>query len=210
MSGSVLIFDQEKKFSAHRLTEIARARFPEVFGGVDGASHLASLMGSVIVYNEPTSKSLLGTLAGIEETIVTRGVRLLVVDSIAALALNEFGAKDVVARQQTLSEIASALKSIGATFDIPIVVTNQVLARHGDHVTTPGVELEDADGLVVPALGTMWSHAVNTRLALEANGPNRRLRIVKSPTAPAVACPFRITDAGVEVSMTDPSAGWAS
>ena len=60
-----------------------------------------------------------------------------------------------------LSVQASRLKYLAEAFSIPILVTNQVTTYIGDSSGGGG-------GHLTAALGTLWAHAVNTRLVLES------------------------------------------
>lgn len=209
----VVYFDTENKFSAARLTEIASARFPQVFLPTDAAprnaERLALLMDSVIIFHEPNSQSLLERLQQLDDLVMSRSVSLIVVDSVASLVRKEFGRDTLVARQEVLSRIASALKYLAETFTIPVVVTNQVLGSMRDEGagTAPSVsgglgtcEVVDADELVIPALGNTWSHCVNTRILLQklpGDCVRQEVKIVKSPLAPITSCPYSISAAGI-------------
>lgn len=57
-----------------------------------------------------------------------------------------------------ISKQAAILKTISESFDVPVVVTNQVTTRFGAG--------SKQDGALVAALGPMWAHAVNTRITL--------------------------------------------
>jgi RAD51-like protein 1 len=62
-----------------------------------------------------------------------------------------------------LSVQASRLKYLAEAFSIPILVTNQVTTYIGDSSGGGG-----GGGHLTAALGTLWAHAVNTRLVLES------------------------------------------
>ena len=80
LGGSTIYIDTEAKFSAARLVEIARARWPERFAG-DAA--LEALTRAVVVFTPSTSAELLARLDGLEKLIIERGAKLVVIDSIA-------------------------------------------------------------------------------------------------------------------------------
>ena len=126
-------------------------------------------------------------LASLEETVIAESVGLVVVDSVAALARNEFDRASLPQRQSRLSKQASLLKWLASVFSIPVVVTNHV-SKHIASTTD-----------VVPALGNTWSHAVNIRLVLAAlSDTTSQLSVVKSPSAPpGLASCYAIGKAGV-------------
>lgn len=114
LGGGVVFIDTEQKFSGVRLAEIARAKFPTVYGAdapfEAAQSALRELTGKVLVLTPSTLSEILQRLNGLEEALIDHGVRLLVVDSVAALARAEFGRGQLVQRQELLGQIASVLK----------------------------------------------------------------------------------------------------
>jgi RAD51-like protein 1 len=209
LDGGVVFIDTEQKFSGVRLAEIARAKFPSVYGDGDGdgapseadaRASLTTLTSRVLVLTPSTLSEILQRLNGLEEALIDHGVRLLVVDSMAALARAEFGRGQLQQRQELLGQIASVLKQQAERLHLAVFVTNQVTTRIGaaaGHDTGPGAGREEEDGggiggggaerdagsrdagsrdagSVTAALGTKWAHCVNTRLVLEgaAGGGN--------------------------------------
>ncbi len=77
---------------------------------------------------------------------------------------------------------AAILKSLAETFRIPVVVVNQVTAQMyapSSHAfqgktTSSGPA---AQTQLTAALGTMWAHAVNTRLVLESVADVRFIKV---------------------------------
>ncbi len=92
----VLYIDTERKFSARRLVDVAAAR---AGAGVFDGDALAA---RVLVVAPAGAPELLSLLQGLEAAVIERGVRLVVVDSIAALARAGFGAAQLPERQQAL------------------------------------------------------------------------------------------------------------
>ena len=81
------------------------------------------------------------------------------------------------------------LKSLAETFRIPVVVVNQVTAQMyapTSHAfqgsTTSGSNRQQGTHLTA-ALGTMWAHAVNTRLVLESAADVRYLKVCQVAVA---------------------------
>lgn len=186
--GSVVYLDTEKKFSSRRMAQIARERFPDAFPSEEA---VAALMGRVLVYNPTSSQALLSTLQSLEATMIDHRVRLLVLDSAASLARADFAPGSLPDRQRMLGQQASRLKYLAEAFRIPVLVTNQVTTHLG--------EGSGSAGHLTAALGTMWAHAVNTRLVLESAAGSRFVRIAKSPAAPNAAFAYRVTGSGLEL-----------
>jgi len=89
LDGGVVFIDTEQKFSGVRLAEIARAKFPSVYGDGDGdgapseadaRASLTTLTSRVLVLTPSTLSEILQRLNGLEEALIDHGVRLLVVD----------------------------------------------------------------------------------------------------------------------------------
>eukprot|EP00271_Cylindrocystis_brebissonii_P014506 TRINITY_DN3586_c0_g1_i2.p1 TRINITY_DN3586_c0_g1~~TRINITY_DN3586_c0_g1_i2.p1 ORF type:complete len:370 (+),score=75.48 TRINITY_DN3586_c0_g1_i2:518-1627(+) len=216
LNGSVVYIDTENKLSSQRLVEIAQTRLPEFFSG---DIEIERLTKQVLVVVPQSASELLERLQGLEEVIIERRVRLVVVDSIAALARTEFGRDELAERQQLLSKQASLLKFLAETFRIPVLVTNHVMAlRPGSSAATADFDFvpgkgfgasrsprEDAlstavEETVTAALGTKWAHCVNIRLILESYAGQRFLKIGKAPMAPCLAFPYIVTSSGLQLA----------
>ena len=224
LGAGVVYIDTEQKFSGARLAEIARAKFPDVYGADasfdDAQAALERLTAKVLVLTPSTLSEILQRLNGLEEALIDHGVRLLVVDSMACLARAEFGRGQVAQRQELLGQIASVLKQQAERLHMAVFVTNQVTTRIGAPATH-GARQEgsgrdgDGDGgeggSVTAALGTKWAHCVNTRLVLEGSGPTesapshragsfgRVVKVVKSPRCPLVGFEYEVWAGGIRV-----------
>lgn len=134
-------------------------------------------------------------------------------------------------RQESLVKQAATLKQLAEQFHLGVIVTNQVttyLSRDGMFGSYETSSATSSDGGALmhsatgeqlsPALGTAWSHAVNTRLALDYgdtqwiekvakltdddDGINskhsyRRLTVAKSPVAPNISLGYYVSGAGI-------------
>jgi len=188
--SSVLYIDTESTFSPSRIIEIAQKRYPDHFSS---PAALQDITSNIIVFKETKTAALLERLMEIETNIIERNVQLLIVDSIAHPVRMDFDNSCLPQRQQMLSKIACQLKFLGETFGIPIVVTNQIMARFkDDNATGP----EAYRSSITAALGVSWAHAVNTRLVLDQGG---RLSIAKSPQYPPTVFNYQISSAGTYI-----------
>ena len=189
--GRIFYIDTEKKFSGARLSEIAASRFPESF--VERGS-MREMLERIIVQAPNSTNELLDTLQQLQGAIIGGNIVLVIIDSIASMFRSEFGNDSVVERQKLVGSAASTLKTLAESFKIPVVVSNQVTTK-----------IEGNQSWLAPALGTAWSHAVNTRLTLSADvpgEPGRSLCVSKSSFAPSVKVPYHVTRKGLEVDPT--------
>ena len=190
-SKRILYMDTEKKLSAERLSEIAKSRFPGKFAE---RGSMQQILERIIVQTPGTTTDILETLQNLPGAIISDNIVLIIIDSIASLFRSEYGSDSVVERQKIIGLTASTLKSLAESFNIPVVVTNQITTK-----------IEGSKAWLAPALGTAWSHAVNTRLTLSADvagEPGRSLCVSKSSFAPSVRVPYMVTCKGLE---PDPS-----
>ena len=189
--GRIFYIDTEKKFSGERLSEIAKTRFSECF--IERGS-MRIMLERVIVQAPASTKELLDTLQQLQGAIIGGNIVLIIIDSIASMFRSEYGPDDVVRRQEHIGRVASTLKTLAESFNIPVLVTNQITTR-----------IEKGGSWLAPALGTTWSHAVNTRVTISADEPGepgRSLRVSKSSFAPSIIVPYHVTVKGLEVDPT--------
>ncbi|KVI11807.1 DNA repair protein XRCC3 homolog [Cynara cardunculus var. scolymus] len=153
-------------------------------------------------------------------------IKLIVIDSIAALFRSEFenNPRDLKRRSSLFFKISSLLKSHAKRFGIAIVLTNQVVDSIEDNEGSSGIRVGNLEWLytsgrrVWPALGLSWANCVNSRLFLsryevtegvENASPDadyigfvnrrktRELHVVFAPHLPYSTCEFVITREGV-------------
>ncbi|BAF16414.1 DNA repair protein RAD51 homolog 2 [Oryza sativa Japonica Group] len=203
LNGRVLYIDTESKFSSRRMIEIGEKSFPQIFR----QEGLAQKMAGRILVLRPTSLSeFTKSLEQMKVTLLQHDVKLLVVDSMAALMSSEIEKSATGLRQHPLRWALSFLKSIAEFSQIPVVVTNQVRSQSNDDGYRYSFEVEkkydsnNAEGFeshLVAALGIQWAHAVTIRLVFEAHSGHRYIKVAKSPMTPAVAFPFTVESSGI-------------
>ncbi|KAK0130755.1 DNA repair protein XRCC3 [Merluccius polli] len=132
-------------------------------------------------------------------------VRLLVVDSVAALFRSEFQADQGLERSRHLMAFASALHKLSSTYQLPIFCVNQVTDVMEGDVKHAG--LSPVDSKVLPALGMAWANLVTVRLMVtrlpgtvsmgtQSSAP-RRLEVVFAPHLARDTCAFGVWREGV-------------
>ncbi|GIL73967.1 hypothetical protein Vretifemale_3961 [Volvox reticuliferus] len=153
--------------------------------------------------------------------------RLVVIDSIAALARTEYGnvpgggdgggggsgvVGSILERQQVLGRIASQLKALAESLRVPVLVTNQVTTRINPPGEGGGQQQQQqqqqqpqqqqgpggSGGSLTAALGTKWAHCVNLRLVLERVHERRFLKVAKSPSCANVVLEYVIGPMGLQ------------
>ncbi|CAI8587245.1 unnamed protein product [Vicia faba] len=134
-------------------------------------------------------------------------VRVIVVDSIAALFRSEFDNSrlDLRRRSSLFFKISGGLKSLAERFGLVVVVTNQVVdfMTEGDNQMRIGnlTHLYSSGRRVCPALGLSWANCVNSRMFLSRDqyGETKRrtLTLVFSPHLGQCCSEFVITGDGV-------------
>ncbi|KAJ1261370.1 hypothetical protein BS78_09G024700 [Paspalum vaginatum] len=202
LDGRVLYIDTESKFSSRRMIEIGQKSFPQVFR----QEGLAQKMAGRILVTRPTSLAdFTKSLEQMKVTLLQHDVKLLIVDSMAALTSLE-NERATGFRQHPLRWALSFLKSIAEFSRIPVVVTNQVRSQSnvdGYHFSFE-VDRKDGDNCtggfdshLVAALGIQWAHAVTVRLVFESHSGHRFIKVAKSPMSPAVAFPFVVETSGI-------------
>ncbi|XP_030447751.2 DNA repair protein RAD51 homolog 2 isoform X3 [Syzygium oleosum] len=209
LDAQVIYIDVESKFSSQRLIEIGAKSFPEIFHMRGMAQE--QMAGRILVLRPASLAEFTESLQQIKILLLERRVKLLVIDSMAALASGEFehGASKI----NPLGWHISFLKSVAELSRIPIVVTNQVRSQSSDEawrynfqVGTRRQDLEDTskyDSHLIAALGINWAHAVTIRLILETISGERFIKVAKSPMSPALAFPFSITSSGISLLNDD-------
>ncbi|XP_021278825.1 DNA repair protein RAD51 homolog 2 isoform X2 [Herrania umbratica] len=204
LDGRVIYIDVESKFSSRRLLEIGLRSFPEIFQMKEMAQEMA---GRVFVLRPSSLSEFTQSLQQIKVSLLQNQVKMLVIDSMAALVSGEH--EQGVHRQQTLSWHISFIKSLAEFSRIPVIVTNQVRSQSHDEASQYSFQVQSRDGIVetltrydshlVAALGIHWAHAVTTRLVLEAKSGQRFIKVAKSPISPPLAFPFHITSSGISL-----------
>ncbi|KOM44233.1 hypothetical protein LR48_Vigan05g183800 [Vigna angularis] len=202
LDGRVIYIDIESKFRSKRLIEIGINSFPEIFHKKGMAQEMA---GRILILRPTSLSEFAESLYQIKVSLLQQQVKLLIIDSMAALVLGEHECGTT--RQQALGWHVSFIKSLAEFSRIPVVLTNQVRSQSGDESRIYSFQAQSRsiikdnpatyDSHLVAALGINWAHAVTIRLVLEARSGQRFIKLAKSPISPPLAFPFKITSSGV-------------
>lgn len=144
----------------------------------------------------------LGNTEKLPSLLQKNNVKLVVIDSIAALFRFEFTQKDdFVARSSFLWDYGSRLKLLSDKFGVPVIIVNQV----SDYMD----ELDSVESRVIPALGLVWSHCISHRILVRKSTQKRtfenskielvirELHVILSSFLPNWSCNFYVDNDGV-------------
>ncbi len=179
VGGRAFYIDTEGTFSPERIRSIA-SRF-----GLD-----MSLTVKNVYYARPINVEYLEDLVKGElaDYIENNGVKLIIIDSIIALYRAEFKGREFLARrQQRINYILDWLKRIGKSYNIFIVITNQVITSPTSFAT-----------IKIPAGGNIIAHASTHRFLLKKSDKVWKIESLDSPHIPkGKTALFKIGDDGL-------------
>ncbi|KAJ4461044.1 putative DNA repair protein XRCC3 [Paratrimastix pyriformis] len=187
LGGHACLLSTEGSFSSKRLRQIAEAlqrRYPEDLKG--------NLCDNVYVQTIKTAEELLLSLqTALPAILEEKPIRLVVIDSIAAVLRADFDRSQLVQRSDLMFQIASILKRLASKYHLVVVCVNQVtasfheeaqrftaqpIAESADDASPPPkpeatpTSMESvpaSDGTFIrPALGLSWMNCVNSRIFL--------------------------------------------
>ncbi|XP_046577608.1 DNA repair protein XRCC3-like isoform X2 [Haliotis rubra] len=134
-------------------------------------------------------------------------VKLVIIDSVAALFRCEYGQGETVKRAKHMASFAAHLHKLGHQHNVPIVCVNQVSAN---------LSSNSSQSSVLPALGLSWSNQITCRLMLRRTRQKvalpvqtvgggreniecavRMLEVMFAPHLPPGACAFVVDHQGV-------------
>lgn len=185
LDGSAFYLDTEDTLKPERLVEVARGL------GIEDEKCLDHIFG----YRAINSDHQFEGLSVASEYVRTKGVRLLVVDSLTAHFRSEYpGRENLVARQQRLNMLMHELQRMALLYDLIVVVTNQILDVPE---VIPGVKP------MRPVGGNVVAHGSTFRLWLEKSKGRTRVTVIDSPKHARSSTYVRLTEKGVEDAEGD-------
>ena len=187
---SYSVYIATEMFPATRMNQlctIVHNRYPAVVGSAKEL--LSRVLVSSRRIKETPWEHLQRAVSDLTRLSDTHSISCVVIDSVAAGCCDFAG--EAMVRAPHLSWLASELKRIASTNSIPIITSNHVVADFSSHV----------EGAVKPALGTLWSHLVNTRLIIsrsaDSQNSTRQISITSSPSLPKQVIDYSINIDGV-------------
>jgi transcription termination factor NusA len=183
INGSVAYIDTENTFSKEKIKRIAK-RFEL------NPKDVLSKIYHARIYSSDHQAQMIQKA---ETLCKTRGVRLIIVDSLMALLRAEYvGIGKLAPRQAVLNNMIHGLSRIAETYNCAVLLTNQVATRMMGMFSS-----NDAIGGNIVAHGCHFRIMFKTKGFSSNNSLKRRAIIVDAPDLPPEEAEFYITGLGV-------------
>jgi len=183
IDGAVAYVDTENTFSKEKIKRIAK-RFE-----LNPSDVLSKIFHARIYSSDHQSQMIQKA----ESLCKTRGVRLIIIDSLMALLRSEYvGIGKLAPRQAVLNQMIHGLSRIAETYNCAVLLTNQVAVKMMGMFSG-----NDAIGGNIVAHGCHFRVMFKTKGFSANNSLKRRAVIVDAPDLPPEECEFFITGAGV-------------
>lgn len=179
LKGNALYIDTENTFRPERVESISRFRNLNPIKVLD----------NIIVAKAYSSSHYELILTESSKLIDSYNIKLMVIDSIISLYRSEFiGLSALSERQQRLNKLIHSIMRIAETFEIAVLLTNQV----------QGAPDSIFDGNSLKAAGgNIMAHSTTYRIFLRKSGRNRIARMIDSPYHAESDAIFTISDDGI-------------
>jgi transcription termination factor NusA len=183
IDGAVAYIDTENTFSKEKIKRITK-RFDL------NSKEVLSRIFHARIYSSDHQAQMIQKA---ETLCKTRGVRLIIIDSLMALLRAEYiGIGKLAPRQAVLNNMIHALSRVAETYNCAVLLTNQVATKMMGMFSA-----DDAIGGNIVAHGCHFRVMFKTKGFSSNNSLKRRAVIVDAPDLPPEECEFFITGAGV-------------
>ena len=178
LDAKAIYVDTENTFRPERIVSIAQAR------ALDPQKALESVIVAK-AYNSAHQELIIDEAGSVIED---NNARLIIVDSAVAHYRAEFiGRATLSDRQQRLNRFMHILVRIAETYQVAVLVTNQIQA-------SPDAYFGDA---IRPTGGHVLAHTSTYRIYLKRSGKNRIARMVDSPYHAEREILFTLSNSGI-------------
>ncbi len=183
IEGAVAYIDSENTFSKEKIKRIAK-RFEL------NPKDVLSRIFHARIYSSDHQAQMIQKA---ESLCKTRGVRIIIIDSLMALLRAEYiGIGKLAPRQAVLNNMIHGLSRVAETYNCAVLLTNQVATRMMGMFSA-----DDAIGGNIVAHGCHFRVMFKTKGFSSNNSLKRRAVIVDAPDLPPEECEFFITGTGV-------------
>lgn len=179
LEAGAIYVDTENTFRPERVAEIADNR------GLDPSMVLDNII-VARAYNTAHQELVIRELG---DYLRDGRYKLVILDSAVAHYRAEYPGRSTLAeRQQRLNMLMHQLLRLAETYNVAVVITNQVMAAPDFYFGDP----------TRPTGGHVVAHTVTYRIYLRKAGKNRIARMVDSPYHPEMEAVFVINERGVD------------
>jgi DNA repair protein RadA len=191
LDGNTLYIDAEGTFSVLRLKEIAEKRKMD-----------PKKVADMVFKKRPESAAILELyVENISRIVEEKNIKLIVVDSIIILHRQEYiGREQLSRRQQKLSAVMNKLLKIAESYNIAVVITNQISSDPGADPRYKQ-ETDHATG------GNVIAHASTHRIYLERLSNRIKAVMIDSPKLKRTECYFTLSEKGIDKHVERPLKG---
>jgi len=178
LAARAIYIDTENTFRPDRIVSIAEAR------AFDSRKALENVIVAT-AYNSAHQELIIEEAGSVIED---NNARLIIIDSAVAHYRAEFiGRATLSDRQQRLNRFMHILVRIAETYEVAVVVTNQIQA-------SPDAYFGDT---IRPTGGHVLAHTSTYRIYLKRSGKNRIARMVDSPYHAEREILFTLSNGGI-------------
>jgi len=181
--GEVVYISTEKVFPSQRLAELSEY-FIQIYGDLLPDTPMDQVNLEHITDTESLLQSLEVRLPNLMAEKKGK-IRLVVVDSIAALFRADYDKTEMEKRTEDLRKVGVTLHNLSRDYNVAILVINQVTGS-----------LKKSDQGVnsnIPSLGLAWTNLVTTRIVLSRTSEGHRLLKIKfAPHIPIGSFPIQL------------------
>lgn len=177
--GKALFIDTENTFRPERIAQMARALELDE----------NQVLENIVVGRAYNSDHQMLLAEKAESIIEKENIKLVIVDSLMSNFRSEYTGRGTLAdRQQKLNRHLNVLQKLADMHNIPVFVTNQVMAQ-------PGLLFGDP---TEPVGGHILGHKSTFRIYLRRSKGNKRVaKLVDAPHLPDGECIFEVNEEGI-------------
>lgn len=178
LGKEAIFIDTENTFTARRLEELAEAK------GLD----TEEMLDNIHISKTFDSTQQMQAANNARKLCIDNDIGLVVVDSIIGhFRVDYSGRNELAERQQELNQHMKTLKHLAYSFDLSVLITNQVMSDPGETFGDP----------TKPVGGNIISHNSAFIIYLNKYSKKRTAKLVDSPSLPDASCEFDIEKEGV-------------
>ncbi|XP_078167017.1 RAS associated with diabetes protein 51C [Carex rostrata] len=195
LGGKAVYIDTEGSFMAERAYQIAEGCISDILDIFPSNSReflsckerlrANNFLDSIFYFRICSYTEQIAVINYLENFLTQhKDVKLVIIDSVTFHFRQDFD--DLAQRTRVLGGLSLRLMKLSKTFNLAVVLLNQVTTK-----------FTDGSFQLTLALGDSWSHSCTNRIILHWNGNERCAYIEKSPSLPSASAPYLVTGKGI-------------